>query len=92
MIDKPDLTPDFCLQVVVDSTPSPARFQLGTDDPSRVTLFDMGITDSTKAGGFVQELKRRILPWHIADSNVASSRDTTLQTAAASIPKGAFLR
>jgi hypothetical protein len=90
MTNKPDLTPDFCLHVVVNSTPSPSRFRFGTDDPSVVTLFDMGITDSTKAGGFVQAVKSRIFPWHIDDVKVAGSRDTTLQTAAASIPKGAF--
>lgn len=90
MLDKPILTPQFCLHVVVNSTPSPSRFKEGTDDPSVMTLFDLGVTGKTASAVFVQAVKNRIFPWHIDDVNIQSSRDTTLQTSAASIQQGAF--
>lgn len=90
MLVKPALTPSFCLHVVVNSTPSPGSFHFGVDDPSTVTLFDLGITDPNKSAVFVQNVKSRIFPWHINDSSVKSGRDSTLQGSADSIPAGAF--
>lgn len=90
MIVKPSLTPDFCLHVVVNSTPAPSRFKDGTDDPSVVTLFDLNVTGKVASAVFVQAVKSRIFPWHIDDVNIQSSRDTILQVSAVSIQKGAF--
>lgn len=90
MINKPDLTPDFCLQVVVNSTPFPDRFNSGTDDPTAVALFDLGVVNAIEAANFVQNVKNNIAPWQIDGGKVASSRDTTLQTAALSVQANAF--
>jgi hypothetical protein len=89
VILKPALTPDFCLHVVINSTPSPSRFR-STDDPSTVALFDLGVVNAITSAIFVQGVKSRIFPWHIDDSMIASSRETKLQAAAASIQAGAF--
>ena len=87
---RPALTPDFCLSVVVSSTPSPKKFELGVDDPSMVTLFDMDVVDPVSTAMFVSGVKNKIFAWHINDSAIASSRATTLQAAADSIPPNAF--
>ena len=91
MKNKPALTPTFCLDAVVNSTLFPSRFKEGTDDPSTVTLFDLGVTGPTAVAVFVQAVKKRILPWKLDDVNFQSSRDTTLQVSAASIAAGAFI-
>lgn len=87
---KPALTPTFCLNAVVNSTPFPSRFKEETDDPSTMTLFDLGVTGKTSSAVFVQGVKKRILPWEIDEGLIQSSRNTTLQNAAASIMQGAI--
>jgi hypothetical protein len=89
MDDKPDLTPEFCLHTVINSTPFPSRFSRD-DDPSAVVLFDLGIIDDLTSAIYVQGVKSRISPWHIDSDNVLSARDTTVQDAADSIQTGAF--
>jgi hypothetical protein len=88
--EKTPLTPDFCLHVVVDSTPFPSRFNPPTTPASTTTLFDLGVVDTFTAATFVQDVKSRIRPWQINDTDIASSRDTTLQTAADSVQSNAF--
>jgi hypothetical protein len=90
VITKPALTPEFCLHVVVNSTPFPSRFKPPKSKPSTMTLFDLGIVDSQSSAVFVQGVKAKIFPWHIDDANVASSGDTTLQDAADSVEQNAF--
>lgn len=90
MIPKPRLTPSFCLRVVVNSTPFPSRFDPDKTPPSTTTLFDLGVVDKASGSVFVQHIKSRIFPWNIDDTNVSSSRDTTLQKAANSIQANAF--
>jgi hypothetical protein len=85
----PPLTADFCLQVVVDSTPYPGRF-LKTDDPSVKQLFDLGVVDALSSAIFVQNVKERIIPWRIDDASIQSGRSNTLQEAADSIQTGAL--
>jgi len=90
MADKPDLTPAFCLQVIINSTPKPSRWNPQSDTPSIKTLFDLGVVDSTASEVFVQAVKSRIFPWHIDDTDVTSSSGTTLQVAASSVQNNAF--
>lgn len=90
MIEKPPLTPEFCLHVVVNSTPFPSRFNPPNTPASTTTLFDLGVVDSFSASIFIHGVKSRIFPWHIDDTRVASSRDTTLQKAADSVQNNAF--
>lgn len=90
MITKPDLTPSFCLHVVVNASPFPSRFQPGSSDPSVMTLFDLGIVDSASSAVFVQAVKARIFPWHLNDSDLSSTPDATLQAAADSVQANAF--
>jgi hypothetical protein len=89
MPEKPPLTADFCLHVVVNSTPKPSRFNpvLGA---SGQTLFDLGVVDATSSQVFVQAVKARIFPWHIDDTSVASTPPTTLQAAAVAVMNNAF--
>jgi hypothetical protein len=87
MLEKPDLSPDFCIHAVVNSTPSPEKYQKGT--AAITTLFDLDVVDDTMSAHFVQSLKRRIFPWLIEDQLVASSPDTTVQDAAASVESNA---
>lgn len=89
MLEKPQLTPEFCLHVVVNSTPSPSRFK-PPNTPASTTLFDLGVVDDFSASIFVQGVKTRIFPWHIDNADVASSRSTTLQDAADSVQNNAF--
>jgi hypothetical protein len=90
MADKPLLTPEFCLHVVINSTPKPSRWNPQTDSPSTKTLFDLGVVDSSASAVFTQQIKPRIFPWHIDDSDVTSSPSTTLQAAANSVQNNAF--
>ncbi len=90
MLDKPPLTPDFCLHAVVNSTPYPSRFNPPTTPASTTTLFDLGVVDDFSAAIFVQGVKSAIYPWHIDSTNIASSRATTLQKAAISVQSNAF--
>ena len=91
MRPRPVLTPDFCLQLVINSTPHPGRFQK-TDDPSVKTLFDLGVVDALSSALFVQNVKTGIVPWTIEDSSIQSGRASTLQQAADSVQTGAFNR
>jgi hypothetical protein len=86
---KPALTADFCLQVVINCTPFPSRFE-PTDEPSEVQLFDLGVVDPTSSAIFATAVKGRIFPWQINTSTIASGRDATVQAAADSIQTGAF--
>lgn len=90
MPEKPPLTPEFCLQVVVDSTPFPSRFKPPNTSASSTTLFDLGVVDTFSAAIFVEGVKKRIFPWQIDNAGVASSRDTTLEDAADSVQSNAF--
>ncbi|HEX3893451.1 MAG TPA: hypothetical protein VHW46_12820 [Terracidiphilus sp.] len=83
------LTADFCLEVVVGATPHPDRFSK-TDDPTSKKLFDLGVVDALSSALFVQNVKKRIVPWHIADSSLLSSRSATVQQAADSLQTGAL--
>ena len=89
MKSKPPLTPEFCLQVVVNSTPFPSRFK-PPKTASTTTLFDLGVVDQDLASIFVEGVKARIFPWHIDSTDVASSRETSLQKAATSVQNNAF--
>ena len=89
MIPKPPLTPSFCLHAVINSTPSPGSFLPGSD-PSVVTLFDLGIVDPATSAVFVEAVKARIFPWHLNNSDLTSTPDTTLQAAANSVQTNAF--
>ena len=88
--EKPPLTPEFCLDVVVNSTPFPGRFNPHNTSASTTTLFDLGVVDNFSASIFVQGVKSKIYPWQINDADIASSRDTTLQDAADSVQSNAF--
>jgi hypothetical protein len=90
MADKPALSPDFCLHVVVNSTPKPSQWKPLADTPSTKTLFDLGVVDALTSSVFVAGVKARIFPWHIDDSNVTSAPGTTLQAAANSVQNNAF--
>jgi hypothetical protein len=90
MITTSDLTPSFCLHVVINATPFPGRFHDGTSDPSVMTLFDLGIVDGMSTAIFVQGVKTRIFPLHLNNSDLASSPDTTLQASADSVQANAF--
>ena len=90
MRTPPVLTPDFCMQVVIDSTPHPGRFQ-DTDDPTVKTLFDLGVVDALSSAFFIQNVKAAIAPWRIMDSSIQGSRSNTVQEAADSIQTGALM-
>ncbi len=90
MDDKPPLTPAFCLQVVINSTPKPSRWNPATDTPSLKTLFELGVVDSDTSQVYVQAVKSRIFPWHIDNTDVTSAPNTTLQVAANSVQNNAF--
>lgn len=90
MANKPPLTPEFCLQVVISCTPKPSRWNPATDTPSTKTLFDLGVVDPLTAQVFVQAVKSRIFAWHIDDNDVSSAPATTLQVAANSVQNNAF--
>lgn len=89
MIAKPALTPSFCLHVVINSTPKPGNFH-SDSDPSVVTLFDLGVIDAMTSAFFTQAVKSRIFPWHLNDSDLPNTPDTTLQTAADAVQTNAF--
>ncbi|MGA9671944.1 MAG: hypothetical protein WBQ94_22220 [Terracidiphilus sp.] len=90
MADKPDLTPEFCLKAVINSTPKPNRWDPQKDTPSAKTLFDLGVVSASESGVFVEAVKGRISPWKIHDNDVASAPATTLQAAANSVQNNAF--
>lgn len=89
MRTPPALTADVCLQVVIDSTPHPGRFQK-TDDPTVKTLFDLGVVDALSSALFVENVKARIAPWYIEDASIQSSRSNSVQEAADSVQTGAL--
>jgi hypothetical protein len=88
MRTPPVLTADFCLQVVIDSTPHPGRFH-NSDDPTTKELFDLGVVDALSSALFIQRVKAAIAPWSIKDASIQSSRNNTIQEAADSIQTGA---
>ncbi len=90
MCATPVLSADRCLQVVIDSTPHPDRFQK-TDDPTLKRLFDLGVVDALSSAFFIQNVKRAIAPWLIEDASIQSSRSNTVQQAADSIQTGALM-
>jgi hypothetical protein len=90
MVALSDLTPAFCLHVVVNSTPKPSHWNPPTDTPSTKTLFDLGVIDSLTSAIFTAGVKSRIAPLHIDDTDVSSSPGTTLQAAANSVQSNAF--
>ena len=83
------MTAEFCLEVVIESTPHPDRF-LKTDDPTVKKLFDLGVVDALSAALFVQSVRLRIAPWRIDASSILSSRNNTVQEAADSVQTGAL--
>jgi hypothetical protein len=83
------LTAEFCLAVVIESTPHPERFSK-TDDPTLKKLFDLGVVDALSSELFVQNVKGRIVPWRIGDSILLCSRSNTVQEAADSLQSGAL--
>jgi hypothetical protein len=87
--DKPPLTPELCQQIVVQSTPDPKSFKPGSD-PSKVTLFDLGVCSSTESTIFVKAVMNRLRPWKINSSAVGSAPATTVQQSADSINDNAF--
>lgn len=89
MCNSPVLTADFCLQVVIDSTPHPEQFQK-TDDPTIKKLFDLGVVDALSSALFVQNVKAKIAPWKIEDVSIQSTRGGTVQEAADSVQTGAL--
>lgn len=90
MCSNPVLSADRCLQVVIDSTPHPDRFQ-NTDDPTAKKLFDLGVVDALSSACFIQNIKTAIAPWLIEDASIQSSRSNTVQEAADSIQTGALM-
>src|ERR1700733_11454542 len=90
MCSTPVLSADRCLQVVIDSTPHPDRFQ-NTDDPTLKRLFDLGVVDALSSAFFIQNVKAAKTPWIIEDASIKSSRSTTVQQAADSIQTGALM-
>ena len=90
MLEKPLLTPDFCLNVVVKSTPKPNRWNPQTGTASTTTLFELGVVDANTSLVFVQAVKERISPWNLDDGHVSSTPQTTLQAAAVSVQNNAF--
>jgi hypothetical protein len=90
MCATPELSADRCLQIVIDSTPHPDRFQ-NTDDPTLKKLFDLGVVDALSSALFVQNVKAAIAPWLIHDASIQSSRSNTVQEAADSIQTGALM-
>jgi hypothetical protein len=90
MADKLDLTPDFCLRAVINSTPKPGRWNPQADKPSTKTLFDLGVVDDAASAVFVQAVKKHIAPWQIKDDDVTSDPGTTLQAAANSVQTNAL--
>jgi hypothetical protein len=88
MLNKPDLTSGFCIYAVVNATPYPSRYKPGTPDTTR--LFDLGVVDDVQAAHFITGVKTLISPWRIDDSKIASSGDTTVQDAAASVMNNAY--
>ncbi len=89
MIVKPELTPEFCLHVAINASPYPSRFK-DNDDPTRVTLFALGVVGTVSTAFYVEAVKNRIFPWHIDDSSISATPDTAIQAAADSIQTGAF--
>ena len=83
------MTAEFCLEVVIESTPHPDRF-LKTDDPTVKKLFDLGVVDTLSSALFVQNVRTRITPWRIDASSILSSRSNTVQQAADSVQTGAL--
>lgn len=83
------MTAEFCLEVVIESTPHPDRF-LKTDDPTVKKLFDLGVVDALSSALFVQNVRLRIAPWRIDASSILSSRSNTVQEAADSVQTGAL--
>jgi hypothetical protein len=81
---KPPLTPQLCQSIVVQSTPDPRKFTPASD-PAVVTLFDLGVVGARESALFVKAVQRRLSPWIIDDSDVASSPDTTIQKSANSL-------
>jgi hypothetical protein len=83
------LTAEFCLEVVIESTPHPDRFSK-TDDPTLKKLFDLGVVDALSSAFFAQNVKERIAPWRIDDFILLSARSNTVQEAADSLQSGAI--
>ena len=83
------MSAEFCLEVVIESTPHPDRF-LKTDDPTVKKLFDLGVVDTLSSALFVQNVITRITPWRIDASSILSSRSNTVQQAADSVQTGAL--
>lgn len=88
MLPSPVLTPEFCLQVVIDATPHPGRFQK-TDDPTVKKLFDLGVVDALSSAFFAQNVQAGIAPLKIDEDNIQSNRSCTVQEAADSVQTGA---
>lgn len=83
------LSPELLQRTVVAATPDPARFQ-SDSDPAGVTLFDLGVVGATESAVFVRAVKKRLRPWRIRDSDVASSPGSTIQQSADSLAQNAY--
>lgn len=90
MVTLSDLTPGFCLEVVINSTPKPNRWNPKTDTPSTKTLFELGVIDAETTTFFTDGVKSRVAPLHLEDSDISSSPGTTLQAAADSVQSNAL--
>lgn len=83
------LSPEVCIATVIQSTPSPSRFQPG-DDPRITTLFSLGVVDTITRALFCQAVKDRLYPWEIDSQKIASRPGNTVTEAATSIEQYAF--
>jgi hypothetical protein len=80
-LSKPPLDPDEVVDFVVQSTPFPDKY---TGDPTKSTLASLGVNPKT-AGGFVEGIQEKIVPWIIESGKVITAGNKTVQDCALSV-------
>jgi hypothetical protein len=84
MIKQADLDVEFCVSLVISSTPSPSKFKKN-DDPTVVTLGDLDLINARFVGFYITGVRSGIRPYRLDVSFILSTRSTTVQDAAMSI-------
>jgi hypothetical protein len=84
MIMQSDLTLPFCRSLVISCTPSPSKFNPGSDY-TVVTLGDLDLIGPRFVGFYISGIKSGVNPFHLDNVFILNARTTTINDAAFSI-------
>jgi hypothetical protein len=79
MVKQDDLDVEFCVSLVISSTPSPSTFKKD-DDPTVVTLGDLDLINARFVGFYITGVRSGIRPYRLDISESLDDETSILET------------